>query len=72
MATLTTLADAYDLERVRNAPAAGVDALAQVAAYEERVRAYRTKPTGPPSARPTRSTTAPPKSSTATSTAGSA
>ncbi|MFE1206424.1 hypothetical protein ACFW5V_32575 [Streptomyces sp. NPDC058762] len=40
MTALTTLADAYDLERVRTAPVAGRDAMAQVAAYEERKKAH--------------------------------
>ncbi|RZU28267.1 hypothetical protein EV284_6433 [Streptomyces sp. BK022] len=40
MAELTSLADAYDLERVREAPARGRDAMAQVAAYEERTKTH--------------------------------
>lgn len=35
-AEVTSLADAYDLERVRTTPAPGIDFMAQVAAYEER------------------------------------
>ncbi|MEU5978512.1 hypothetical protein [Streptomyces sp. NPDC047315] len=37
---LTSLADAYDLERVRETPAAGIDVMAQVAAFEERKQAH--------------------------------
>lgn len=39
MAELTTLADAYNLPRVREA-AGGRDAAAQIAAYEERKKAH--------------------------------
>lgn len=40
MADLTTLADAYHLPRVREAPSGGRDAMAQIAAYEERTKAH--------------------------------
>ncbi|MGW6144301.1 hypothetical protein [Streptomyces sp. NPDC055140] len=39
-AELTSLADAYSLERVRKAPSGTVDFTAQVAAYEERQREH--------------------------------
>ncbi|NML55120.1 hypothetical protein HHL19_35675 [Streptomyces sp. R302] len=40
MTQLTTLADAYGLDRVRAAPAGGVDFMAQIAAFEERQRVH--------------------------------